>query len=106
MFSLITKGKKSLNRRLRIANHSENDKIIYNECKSADTLIISLEIDEIYDEKRMELKEIIKNSGISRENFCSIVYTDKNEKVYNPAHLSMYISDNPPNFKIERYELN
>ncbi|QVY62074.1 DUF1643 domain-containing protein [Cytobacillus gottheilii] len=106
MFSLITKNKESLNKQLNIANHSENDKIISNECKSSDTLIISWGIDEVYDERRMELKEIIRNSGISSENVCSIVYKNKTGKVYNPAHLSMYITDNPPNFKIERYELN
>lgn len=106
MFSLITKNKETLNKKLSIANHSENDNIISNECNSADKLIISWGIDEIYDERRKEVKEIIKDSGIGRDNIFSIVFRDKNEKVYNPAHLSMYISDNPPNYTIERYELD
>ncbi|PEI68929.1 hypothetical protein CN646_15935 [Bacillus wiedmannii] len=106
MYSLITKDTKSLEGKLEVANHQKNNKIILEECKSADKIIISWGIDETFQARRVEVKEIIKNSGISKDKVCSIVFEDKNGKVYNPAHLSRYISDNPPNFKIERYELN
>ncbi len=40
------------------------------------------------------------------EKIYSIVFEDKNGKIYNPAHLSMYLTDNPYNFKIEKYSLS
>lgn len=106
LFSLITKDKPALIKNLNIANHIENDQHIVDEVTNADRVIISWGIDYKFIDRILDVKQLIKNTGIEASKVYSITYTDKNGKVYNPAHLSMYITDNPPNFQQENYDLN
>lgn len=102
MYSLITKDKKFLMKKLGIAYDSINDATILNECLEAEQIILSWGIDEEFQERQNELLNLLKSNGLL-EKSLRIVFEDRNGKIYDPAHLSMYLSDNPYNFKIKKF---
>lgn len=105
IFSLVTKDTKTLNKELQSANHQKNDLYIVEEIKKASRVILAWGIDDKYKDRIEDVKQLIKNNGIENDKVFSISYKDKNGKVYNPAHLSMYITDNPPNYEIKKFNL-
>lgn len=106
MFSLVTKDTKALIKNLKNANLNKNDLYIMEEVKNAERVILAWGIDEKYNDRIKVVKQLIKNSGIDCDKVFSISFKDKNGKIYNPAHLSMFITDNPPNYEIKKFNLN
>lgn len=102
MYSLITKDKKSLIKKLDIASDALNDQTIIKECKSADKIILAWGTDDLFKERKNKIVSLLKKQGMKNKLY-SIEYISKKKKVYNPAHLSRYLSDNPYNFKIKPY---
>lgn len=106
MFSLITKNTQTLEINLKNAYLVENDQYIFEEVKNAYRLIIAWGIKNQYQNRINAVKQIIRNAGITDDRVYSVKFIDKRKKVYNPAHLSMYITDNPPNYEMQLYRLD
>lgn len=102
MYSLITNNTKDLKKTKNNWNDLINDKIILNECLSSKRIILAWGSDISFSERRSELLNLF-NAHNLLENVFRIVYTSKNGKIHDPAHLSMYISDNICNFEIKKY---
>lgn len=104
MYSLITKNKNNLIKKLNIATDALNNQIILEECDSADKIILAWGIDVKFNDRKNELLSVFKEKNMGNKLY-SIEYVNKKKKVYNPAHLSRYLSDNPYNFKIKPYKI-
>lgn len=105
MYSLITKNKKQLKKSLAIGNDVINDKTILDECLGAHKIILSWGTDSEFQDRRKILVDMLNDNDLIDKTY-KIVYTDKNGKLYNAAHLSMYLTDNPCNFKVEKLGCN
>lgn len=106
LFSLITKDTQTLEMNSKNAYLVENDQYIFEEVKNAYRLIIAWGIKNQYQNRINAVKQIIRNAGITDDRVYSVKFIDKRKKVYNPAHLSMYITDNPPNYQMQLYRLD
>lgn len=102
MFSLITKNTDVLKNTQNDWNDATNDQIILEECLDAEQIILSWGSDVDFDERRSELLNTLESNSLLQKVY-RIVYTNSAGKVYDPAHLSMYLSDNPYNFEIKKY---
>ncbi|MGE7922359.1 DUF1643 domain-containing protein [Viridibacillus arvi] len=102
MFSLITKDTKVLKKTQNDWNDSTNDQVILEECLNAEQIILSWGSDVVFDERRSELLNTLESHSLL-QNVYRIVYTNSAGTVYDPAHLSKYLSDNPYNFEIKKY---
>ncbi|MCR8853658.1 DUF1643 domain-containing protein [Lysinibacillus fusiformis] len=103
MFSLITKNSKVLKKTQNDWNDSTNDQTILEECKNAQQIILSWGSDVDFDERRSELLNRLEAHNLL-DKVYRIVFTDRAGTVSDSAHLSMYLSDNPPyNFEIKKY---
>lgn len=104
MYSLITKDTSTLKKKntLNVANDPTNDQVILNECLSAERIILSWGRDTQFDDRRLELLNLLETNGLLQK-LCRIVYTSEENIIYDPAHLSMYLTDNPYNFEIKKY---
>ncbi|MFJ6267033.1 DUF1643 domain-containing protein [Lysinibacillus xylanilyticus] len=101
MYSLITKDSKILKKNIDVASDLTNDQVILDECLNAERIIVSWGIDKRFDDRRMELLNLLETNAVL-QNLYKIVYTGE-DKVYDPAHLSMYLTDNPYNFEIKKF---
>lgn len=105
MYSLITKNTDSLKKRntLNVANDLTNDQVILDECLSAERIILSWGSDTQFYNRRLQLLNLLETNGLLQKVY-RIIYTSKDNTVYDPAHLSMYLTDNPYNFEIKKYD--
>lgn len=99
MYSMITNSLQDFNHNDKVANREENNDFIINECSTADKIILVWGINEKYNDRKKEVLNLIKEKKLCSKLYA-IKYIDSEGKVYCPAHLSRYISDNKQNFSL------